>query len=134
MARLALVGSHTVNGVAELHSKLLRTRVMKDFADLYPERFQNKTNGVTPRRWLLACNPPLASLVTERIGDGWVTDLEKLRELDDHIDADFLLRLDEGFLPRSHRHIDYFTHGDGYGVEVTSAEGGEEEAVLADHL
>ena len=95
MARLALVGSHTVNGVAELHSKLLRTRVMKDFADLYPERFQNKTNGVTPRRWLLACNPPLASLVTERIGDGWVTDLDQLRQLEDHVDADFLERLEE---------------------------------------
>jgi len=95
MARLALVGSHTVNGVAELHSKLLRTRVMKDFADLYPERFQNKTNGVTPRRWLLACNPPLASLITERIGRGWVTDLEQLRQLEDHIDADFLERLEQ---------------------------------------
>ncbi|MCA9619842.1 MAG: glycogen/starch/alpha-glucan phosphorylase [Myxococcales bacterium] len=94
MARLALVGSHRINGVAELHSNLLRTRLMKDFADLYPERFDNKTNGVTPRRWLLACNPPLASLITKRIGDGWVADLERLRDLEAHVeDPEFLEQL-----------------------------------------
>jgi glycogen phosphorylase len=95
MARLALVGSHTINGVAELHSTLLRERVMKDFAELYPTRFTNKTNGVTPRRWLLGCNPPLASLITERIGDGWATDLDQLSGLVEHIDDAFLERLDE---------------------------------------
>ncbi len=82
MARLAIVGSHAVNGVAELHSHLLRTEVLKDFHELFPERFSNKTNGVTPRRWLMSCNPQLSALITERIGDGWVQDLEQLRQLD----------------------------------------------------
>ncbi len=96
MARLAVVGAHAVNGVAELHSELLRTRVMRDFAEMWPERFSNKTNGVTPRRWLLGCNPPLSSLVSEVIGDGWQTDLDKLRELEAHAgDAAFLERLAE---------------------------------------
>jgi starch phosphorylase len=86
MARLAVVGSHAVNGVAALHTELLRGKVMKPFAELYPGRFQNKTNGVTPRRWLLACNPPLAGLVSERIGDGWITDLEQLRNIEPCLD------------------------------------------------
>ncbi len=81
MARLAVVGSHAVNGVAELHSHLLRTQVMRDFSELYPNRFTNFTNGVTPRRWLLSCNPELSELITEKIGDGWITDLDKLEEL-----------------------------------------------------
>jgi len=81
MANLAIVGSHSTNGVAAIHSELLRTRVVRDFADLYPERFNNKTNGVTPRRWLLLANPPLARLITEAIGDGWITDLAQLGRL-----------------------------------------------------
>jgi starch phosphorylase len=81
MAHLAVVGTHSTNGVAEIHSGLLRSRVLRDFAEMYPERFNNKTNGVTPRRWLLQANPPLARLITEAIGDGWVTDLGRLREL-----------------------------------------------------
>jgi starch phosphorylase len=94
MAYLAVVGSHSVNGVAKLHSELLRTDLLRDFYDLYPERFNNKTNGVTPRRWLLACNPRLASLVTELIGPRWVTQLERLKELEPHIkDRGFLERL-----------------------------------------
>ena len=75
MAHLAIVGSHSTNGVAEIHSDLLRTTVVKDFAELFPERFNNKTNGVTPRRWLLLANPGLSALITDAIGDGWVTDL-----------------------------------------------------------
>ena len=75
MAHLAVVGTHSTNGVAEIHSELLRTRVLRDFAEMYPERFNNKTNGVTPRRWLLAANPRLSRLITEAIGDGWITDL-----------------------------------------------------------
>ena len=71
MANLAIVGSHKINGVAKLHTELLKTRVVKDFADLWPERFVAITNGVTPRRWLLACNPRLAAAITRRIGDGW---------------------------------------------------------------
>ncbi len=78
MALLATVGSHKVNGVAALHSELLRRDVLHDFADLTPEKFNNKTNGVTPRRWVLSCNPGLSKLLTERLGDGWVTDLDRL--------------------------------------------------------
>lgn len=81
MAHLAIVGTHSTNGVARIHSDLLRTRVVPEFAALFPERFNNKTNGVTPRRWLLLANPDLAQLVTEAIGDGWVDDLEQLRRL-----------------------------------------------------
>jgi glycogen phosphorylase len=81
MAHLAVVGSHSVNGVAALHSELLRKQLMADFADLWPERFNNKTNGVTPRRWLLQCNPRLATAITRRIGQGWVTDLDQLARL-----------------------------------------------------
>jgi glycogen phosphorylase len=82
MAHLAFVGSHAVNGVAELHTQLLKERVFTDFHDMYPERLQNKTNGVTPRRWLLKANPRLAGLITEAIGPGWVTDLDELRRLE----------------------------------------------------
>ena len=81
MAHLAIVGTHSTNGVAAIHSELLRTRTVKDFADMFPERFNNKTNGVTPRRWLLLSNPELARLITEAIGDGWITDLGQLRKL-----------------------------------------------------
>ncbi len=81
MAHLAIVGSHSTNGVAAIHSGLLRTRTVKDLAELYPERFNNKTNGVTPRRWLRLCNPSLSAVVTAAIGDGWVTDLAELGRL-----------------------------------------------------
>jgi starch phosphorylase len=81
MANLAIVGTHSTNGVAQIHSDLLRTRVVSDFAELFPERFNNKTNGVTPRRWLLLANPDLARLITETIGNTWVTDLSQLRRL-----------------------------------------------------
>jgi starch phosphorylase len=81
MANLAIVGSHSTNGVAAVHSKLLRTTTVKDLAELYPERFNNKTNGVTPRRWLLQANPRLASVVTDAIGNRWITDLDELRRL-----------------------------------------------------
>jgi len=81
MANLAIVGSHSTNGVAAVHSKLLRTTTVKDLADMFPERFSNKTNGVTPRRWLLEANPALASAITEAIGDRWITDLSRLNEL-----------------------------------------------------
>ncbi len=81
MANLAIVGTHSTNGVAEIHSRLLRTHVVKDFAEMYPDRFSNKTNGVTPRRWLLLANPELARHITEAIGDGWITDMSQLRRL-----------------------------------------------------
>jgi glycogen phosphorylase len=82
MAHLACVGSHAVNGVADLHSRLLRECVLKDFHALWPERFSNKTNGVTPRRWVALANPRLARLVSEAIGTDWVRDLEQLRGLE----------------------------------------------------
>jgi glycogen phosphorylase len=81
MANLAIVGSHSTNGVAAIHSKLLRTMTVKDLAEMFPQRFSNKTNGVTPRRWLLLCNPPLARTITDAIGDGWITDLSQLSKL-----------------------------------------------------
>ena len=81
MANLAIVGSHSTNGVAAIHSRLLRTTTVKDLAEIYPERFSNKTNGVTPRRWLLMANPALARTITAAIGDGWMTDLSQLRKL-----------------------------------------------------
>jgi starch phosphorylase len=81
MANLAIVGSHSTNGVAAIHSELLRTTTVKDLAEVFPERFSNKTNGVTPRRWLRLANPALARTITEAIGDGWVTDLGELRRL-----------------------------------------------------
>ncbi|HQY59301.1 MAG: glycogen/starch/alpha-glucan phosphorylase [Nitrospira sp.] len=81
MANLAIVGSHSTNGVAAIHSELLRRRVVKDFADIFPERFNNKTNGVTPRRWLLTCNPGLARVITDAIGEAWITDLSQLAKL-----------------------------------------------------
>jgi starch phosphorylase len=90
MANLAIVGSHSTNGVAALHSELLRTTTVKDLAEMFPERFSNKTNGVTPRRWLLLANPALADLITDAIGDSWITDLRDLSRLR-------LLAEDEGF-------------------------------------
>jgi starch phosphorylase len=82
MAHLAIVGSFSVNGVAQLHSQLLQQNLFSDFYALWPHKFNNKTNGVTPRRWLAACNPDLACLITETIGDKWITDLSQLKKLE----------------------------------------------------
>jgi len=82
MANLAIVGSHSVNGVAKIHTELVETSLVPDFYRLWPERFNNKTNGITQRRWLLKANPALAGLITGAIGDGWITDLDRLRELE----------------------------------------------------
>jgi glycogen phosphorylase len=81
MANLAIVGSHSTNGVAAIHSQLLRAMTVKGLAEMFPERFNNKTNGVTPRRWLLLSNPALARTITEAIGEGWITDLSELSKL-----------------------------------------------------
>src|SRR5213075_120457 len=95
MANLAMAGSHSVNGVAELHSQLVKATLAPDFVRLYPDRFNNKTNGVTPRRWLLHANRPLAALITRSIGDGWIRDLDALRQLELFADDTGLLdRLD----------------------------------------
>jgi starch phosphorylase len=96
MANLAVVGSHSTNGVAAMHSGLLRTHTLKDLADLYPERFNNKTNGVTSRRWLLRTNPALSSAITQAIREGWITDLSQLSKLKP-------LASDKGFHQAFHR-------------------------------
>jgi starch phosphorylase len=91
MAHLAVVGSHSVNGVAALHTELLKKHLLRDFAEMFPEKFNNKTNGVTPRRWLHLCNSRLSSLITSRLGNEWITDLERLRGLEAHLeDPEFL--------------------------------------------
>ena len=90
MAHLAIVGSHSVNGVAAVHSQILKDRVFRDFYEMYPERFNNKTNGVTPRRWVLQANTELSGLITEKVGQGWPVDLDRLRDLEPMVeDADF---------------------------------------------
>ncbi|MDD3180751.1 MAG: glycogen/starch/alpha-glucan phosphorylase [Opitutaceae bacterium] len=90
MANLACVGSHAINGVAALHTTLLKQTVLRDFYDLWPEKFSNKTNGVTPRRFMVLSNPGLARLITSRIGDRWIRDLDELRQLEAHLgDATF---------------------------------------------
>ena len=95
MANLAMIGSHSVNGVAALHSELVKTRLSPELARLWPERFNNKTNGVTPRRWLLHANRPLASLITEATGDAWIRNLDELQALERFAaDESFLDRLD----------------------------------------
>lgn len=86
MAQLAVVGSHSVNGVAALHSQLIQTRLLPDFYQLWPKKFHNKTNGVTQRRWLLQANPGLAELLTRTVGSSWVTDLDKLQSLEAYAD------------------------------------------------
>lgn len=93
MAHLACVGSHTVNGVAALHTELVKQELMHDFYEMFPEKFQNKTNGITPRRWLLMSNPTLSNLIIEKIGDRWVTNLDDLRQLEEFVyHADFQQR------------------------------------------
>src|SRR5699024_8432883 len=81
MAYLAIVGSHSVNGVAKLHTEILKKQELKDFYEFYPDKFNNKTNGITQRRWLLHANRPLAGLITDTIGDGWIRDLDELNKL-----------------------------------------------------
>lgn len=94
MAYLSVVASHSVNGVAQLHTELLKHDLLRDFHEMWPERFNNKTNGITPRRWLLKSNAGLADLITARIGEGWIKDLRRLRELEPAAgDAEFKQRL-----------------------------------------
>ena len=91
MAWLAIVGSHKVNGVAKLHTEILKNTELKEWNELYPEKFLNKTNGITQRRWLLKSNPELATLITELIGDKWITDLYELKKLEQYLDDDNVL-------------------------------------------
>lgn len=86
MASLGIVGSHKINGVSKLHSELLKKTLFNDYHELWPDRFTNMTNGITPRRWLLQCNPRLSALITDTIGPGWVTDLQQLKKLESKAD------------------------------------------------
>lgn len=120
MAHLATVAATKVNGVAELHSQLLRDKVLADFARLWPEKFTNVTNGVTPRRFVRLANPGLSALITEAIGDGWVTDLDRLRELEPLADdAEFRRRFREVKAAGKDRLVELLARRDG--IEVDSS-------------
>src|SRR5688500_18925153 len=86
MGQLAFVGSHSINGVSALHTELMKQTVFSDLHKLYPERINNKTNGITPRRWLMQCNPGLTKLISDRIGPGFLDNIDLLRGLDAHAD------------------------------------------------
>jgi starch phosphorylase len=117
MAYLAIVGSYSINGVAELHSQLLQRGLFKDFYELWPHKFNNKTNGVTPRRWLAACNPELANLITDTIGNGWLTDLSQLTQLKPYADdKNFRKRWQHVRQTNKQRLIDY--KRDELGIEM----------------
>jgi glycogen phosphorylase len=121
MANLAVVGSHSVNGVAALHTELLKSDLFRDFHLLWPERFNNKTNGVTPRRWLLKANPALAAMITEVIGPGWETDLEALRRLEPLVeDAAFRRRFREVKRANKERLAEVIQRDHGLTVDVDS--------------
>ena len=121
MAHLACVGSHAVNGVAELHTELIKKDLMKDFYELWPEKFQNKTNGITPRRWLLMSNPELSSLITEKIGDRWITHLDDLHQLEPFVeDAEFRTRWRNIKQARKGKLAEYILSNNGLEVDVNS--------------
>ncbi|GCB78800.1 hypothetical protein scyTo_0016873, partial [Scyliorhinus torazame] len=92
MAHLCIVGSHAVNGVAKIHSKIIKEQVFKDFSDIEPVKFQNKTNGITPRRWLLLCNPGLGALIAEKIGGDYIKDMNQLQKLHAYVNNDEFIR------------------------------------------
>jgi glycogen phosphorylase len=121
MAHLAVVGSHSTNGVAAIHSRLLRETVLKDLAGLFPERFSNKTNGVTPRRWLLLANRGLSALLTETVGDGWVSDLSRLEGIVPLADdAAFRERFRAAKRAAKARFVDWLRESTGQSVDADS--------------
>ena len=121
MAHLAVVGSYSVNGVAALHTELLRTRVLTDFANFWPERFNNKTNGVTPRRWLQLCNPGLRHLLDDTLGDGWKYDLCQLKGLEKYVeDPVFRTRFREVKRENKARLAEHIFHSVGIEVNLDS--------------
>jgi starch phosphorylase len=121
MAHLACVGSHTVNGVAALHTELIKKELMHDFYELWPEKFQNKTNGITPRRWLLMSNPELSNLITENIGDRWITHLDDLRKLEAYVeDEEFCRRWQQIKQDRKTNLATYILRNNGPEVDVHS--------------
>ncbi len=121
MAYLSVVASHAVNGVAALHTQLLRQNLFQNFDELYPGKFQNKTNGITPRRWMLACNPELSGLVTDRIGPGWTTELDQLRALEPLArDADFAKKYLDVKLEKKEQLAEFIERNMGIGVDPTA--------------
>jgi glycogen phosphorylase len=121
MAYLAIVGSFSINGVAELHSRLLKEGLFRDFNEFWPHKFNNKTNGVTQRRWLTMCNPGLSGLISERIGDGWITQLDQLRKLAPCVDdAAFRQRWREIKLGNKQRLAEMVAHDCGVVFDTSS--------------
>ncbi|HEY1068606.1 MAG TPA: glycogen/starch/alpha-glucan phosphorylase, partial [Pirellulales bacterium] len=121
MAHLAVIGSHSVNGVAAIHSNLVKDELLKDFADMYPEKFNNKTNGVTPRRWMLLANPDLSKLITDNIGDEWVTDLDQLRKLAPLAeDVDFRDKFRRAKRAAKLRFVDWLRAAHGWSIDPDS--------------
>ncbi len=121
MAHLACVGSHAINGVAALHTDLLKSDVLKDFWEMYPEKFSNKTNGVTPRRFMVLSNQPLAKLITEKIGDQWVRNLDELRKIEAYVDdSEFQQRWRQIKLDRKRDLSVYIQNNYGLTVDPTS--------------
>ncbi len=121
MAHLATVGSHSVNGVAEIHTHLLKNEVLRDFNELWPEKFNNKTNGITPRRWLLLCNQKLSFLIREKIGKDWLKDLSQLRRLEEFVDQPAFRETWAEFKEDNKRDLaEYILHFNGVRVDVES--------------
>jgi starch phosphorylase len=121
MANLACVGSHAINGVAQLHTKLLKQSLLHDFYELYPEKFTNITNGVSPRRWLLLSNPKLALLITQRIGKSWITNLDELRQLEAFLeDAEFCQAWQQIKHENKHDLAEYILQCNGIDVNANS--------------
>ena len=121
MARLATYASTYVNGVAELHTEILKADVLKEWYQVYPERFQNKTNGITQRRWLGLCNPELSALITEKVGsDAWLTDLSLLEKLNDSIDTRTITKFNNIKKKKKQQLADYIKKMDGYDVNPDS--------------
>lgn len=120
MAHLCIVSSHAINGVAALHSDLLKSSTFRDFYEFYPDRFQNKTNGITPRRWLLLSNPSLADLIVEKIGEDWITNLDELQKLKEYAnDAGFLDSIRRVKLENKQQVAQYLS--DEYNVHINAA-------------
>ena len=121
MAHLATVGSHHVNGVAALHSELVKSQLMPEFADIWPHKFTNVTNGVTPRRWIASCNPVLVEVLDEYVGGEWITNMDSLRKLEDHIDDKGLLeKFGESKVIGKHNLANYIFNTMGISVDPSS--------------
>ena len=121
MAHLATVGSHHVNGVAVLHSELVKTQLMPEFADLWPHKFMNVTNGVTPRRWIASCNPSLTQVFEQYVGPDWITDMSSLRKLEDKkYDPELLEKIGEAKVIGKHTLATYIFNTLGIAVDPSS--------------